>query len=473
MADLFERYFFDAMANLGQSLGQRSADNAVKRQSLKARSAIDNLLGSANEADVTAAMRGSQGQRYDLSRGTIVDPQYSLSNATPDGRNVQENAADEVLNLKRMGRYPILDKMVKNGEQQVNLLQNNGWQPPLAIEDVKLALRKQGVDEDIIEKELGYYGSKIKEQANATFVPQILDKYKNGDYTGAMQDTLALRQYDPDTANVLLSGSVTPRDLYASGQEDVKYSRNRSDKLADREQQHIWDLEAEYRKINTAKDMSLFNVKLERAARNWALEDKLAFVQRNPDAAGVVFGRSSGSNGSKTIFDSGAFKAANEQLKVLNEKIAIGGELTTEEKQRFDQSNAIVNGAFASFFQPDDKPENNNGGLNLNDYSTAIKFGTEIKEKAAGRIPNEQIAGAIREEYGLAANDTSNDFVEKILNDLQLVGTPARAKTQPQAPQEKPWWDRTERTGAAAMSFDDIKRAIVENARNNPVGYRR
>ena len=37
MADLFERYFFDAMANLGQSLGQRSADNAVKRQSLKAR----------------------------------------------------------------------------------------------------------------------------------------------------------------------------------------------------------------------------------------------------------------------------------------------------------------------------------------------------------------------------------------------------------------------------------------------------
>ena len=103
MADLFERYFFDAMANLGQSLGQRSADNAVKRQSLKARSAIDDLLGSANEADVTAAMRGSQGQRYDLSRGTIVDPQYSLSNATPDGRNVQENAADEVLNLKRMG----------------------------------------------------------------------------------------------------------------------------------------------------------------------------------------------------------------------------------------------------------------------------------------------------------------------------------------------------------------------------------
>ena len=424
MADLFERYFFDAMANLGQSLGQRSADNAVKRQSLKARSAIDDLLGSANEADVTAAMRGSQGQRYDLSRGTIVDPQYSLSNATPDGRNVQENAADEVLNLKRMGQYPILDKMGKNGEQRVNLLQNNGWQPPVAIEDVKLALRKQGADEDIIEKELGYYNSKIKEQANTMFVPQILDKYKNGDYTGALQGTLALRQYDPDTANVLLSGSVTPRDLYARGQEDVKYSRNRSDKLADQEQQHIWDLEAEYRKINTAKDMSLFNVKLERAARNWALEDKLAFVQRNPDAAGVVFGRGSGSSSGMKPSD----------IKTLGEIAQTYIESDNPELQKQGQAMMARVAQYTTGMFPDNE-DNSTENTDWNNWNSIARDSNEafnyfVKNGMSHNEAVEKVLAVARENLG--DSDMYKALVNSYKNDAQGNNVDVVAKPKAQ-----------------------------------------
>lgn len=460
---LFERYFFDAMANLGQSLGQRSADNAARRQSVKARGAIDDLLGEGvTNADVMSAI--NNGQQFDLRQNTVLDPNFSLSKATPDGRSVQENAANE---LKRRGQYPI-----GSSGSALQALGSASGKTPVSIEDVRMALRKWGVDEDIIEKELGYYNSKIKEQANATLVPQIMSKYNSGDYTGALQDTLTLRQHDPETASILLSGSVTPRDIYASSQENAKYSRNRNDKLADRDQQRLWELESEYRKINTAKDMSIFNAKLAREAATWSMEDKLAFAQRNPDAVGVLFGKGSAGNG-KTIFDSGAFKAANDQIKILNEKVALGGELTPDEQQRFAQANALVNGAFSTFFQPPDQQQSNQTAINLNDYSTAIRFVTQIKEKAAGRIPDVQLAQAFRQEYGLAPNDNSNAFVEKILSDAGIVVSQQERAPQRNMPQEKPWWDRTERAGVAALTFDDIRRAIVENARNNPVEYRR
>ena len=151
----------------------------------------------------------------------------------------------------------------------------------------------------------------------------------------------------------------------------------------------------------------------------------------------------------------------------------MGGELTPDEQQRLAQANALVNGAFSTLFQPTDQQQSNQTAVNLNDYPTAIRFVTEIKEKTAGRIPDVQIAQAFRQEYGLDPNDDSNDFVEKILSDAGIVGKKQEQSTQQPTPQAKPWWDRTERTGLAAMDLDDIKQAITENVRNNPVEYRR
>lgn len=472
---LFEKYFFDAMANLGNSLGQRTADNAARRQGIKARNAIDEMLGGVTETDVMSAISGMPGQQFDLKKNTIVDPNFSLSNATPDGKSVQENAVAEALDLKRMGQYPV--GATGNVLQQVrNSADKSDWQAPtISIEDVKMALRKKGVDEDIIEKELSYYNSKIKERANATLTPQIFDKFNKGDYTGALQDTLRLKQYDPETANVLLSGSVTPRDLYASGQESAKYDRNRNDKMSDRDQQHAWDLEAEGRKINNAKDMALFNAKLTREAANWSIEDKVAFAQRNPEYASVVLGKSA-AGGGKDIFESGAFKAAKDQITALDEKVSLGGELTPEEKQRYAQSNAIMNSAFDGFFQPTNQQQEGQVDENLSDYPTAVRFATKIKEGAAGKFSNEQVAQAIRKNYGLAANDNSNPFVEKILSDTGIISSASdqhEQVPQQQEPQKKPWYDRTERTGIAALTPEDIKKALMENVRNNPVEYRR
>lgn len=463
---------------LGDTYGNMWAANAKNRQEKKAANVIDDLMNNGmTNADINAAIQGS----YDLSKGTIADPNFTLSRATPDGRSVQENAADEALGLKNGGQYPIANKQ-EYKFKNLELLQGtdqsgavptvtdvqeavgnqSAWSPGVTAEDIKLALQKQGINKDVIDGVLPEYEKKLKQEASSNLVPAIMDKYKKGDYAGAMQDTLTLRQYDPETASILLSGSVTPRDMYADDKEQRIYERNRVDQL-----------EAEGRKITNAKDLALFNAKLGRIAANWSLEDKVAFAERNPDFAGAVFGGRGNTSSNKSIFDSGAFKAANEQIKTLNEKVALGGELTPDEQQRLAQANALVNGAFSTLFQPTDQQQSNQTAVNLNDYPTAIRFVTEIKEKTAGRIPDVQIAQAFRQEYGLDPNDDSNDFVEKILSDAGIVGKKQEQSTQQPTPQAKPWWDRTERTGLAAMDLDDIKQAITENVRNNPVEYRR
>lgn len=463
---------------LGDTYGNMWAANAKNRQEKKAANVIDDLMNNGmTNADINAAIQGS----YDLSKGTIADPNFTLSRATPDGRSVQENAADEALGLKNGGQYPIANKQ-EYKFKNLELLQGtdqsgavptvtdvqeavgnqSAWSPGVTAEDIKLALQKQGINKDVIDGVLPEYEKKLKQEASSNLVPAIMDKYKKGDYAGAMQDTLTLRQYDPETASILLSGSVTPRDMYADDKEQRIYERNRVDQL-----------EAEGRKITNAKDLALFNAKLGRIAANWSLEDKVAFAERNPDFAGAVFGGRGNTISNKSIFDSGAFKAANEQIKTLNEKVALGGELTPDEQQRLAQANALVNGAFSTLFQPTDQQQSNQTAVNLNDYPTAIRFVTEIKEKTAGRIPDVQIAQAFRQEYGLDPNDDSNDFVEKILSDAGIVGKKQEQSTQQPTPQAKPWWDRTERTGLAAMDLDDIKQAITENVRNNPVEYRR
>lgn len=484
MSDYIDPSFKIGMM-LGGAYGNMWAANAKNRQEKKAANVIDDLMNNGmTNADINAAIQRS----YDLSKGTIADPNFTLSRATPDGHSVQENAASEALKLKNGRQYPIantqdysfknLDRLKEIDSGDVADVQEakanqTVWSPGVTAEDIKLVLQKQGINKEVIDGVLPDYDKKLKQDASSNLVPAIMDKYKKGDYAGALQDTLTLRQYDPETAGILLSGSVTPRDMYAADKEQRIYERNRGDQLADRDQQHIWQMEDEGRKITNAKDLALFNAKLARAAASWSLEDKVAFAERNPDFAGAVFGGRGNTSSNKSIFDSGAFKAANEQIKTLNEKVALGGELTPDEQQRLARANALVNGAFSTLFQPTDQQQSNQTAVNLNDYPTAIRFVTEIKEKTAGRIPDVQIAQAFRQEYGLDPNDDSNDFVEKILSDAGIVGKKQEQSTQQPTPQAKPWWDRTERTGLAAMDLDDIKQAITENVRNNPVEYRR
>lgn len=331
MASLFERYFFDAMANLGSSLGERSADNAARRQSIKARSAIDEMLGDASGADVMSAI--NNGQQFDLSKNTVLDPNFSLSKATPDGRSVQENAASELLDIKRRGQYPI-----GSSGSALQALSSASGKTPVSIEDVRMALSKRGVDEDIIEKELGYYNSKIKEQANATLVPQIMSKYNSGDYTGALQDTLTLRQHDPETASILLSGSVTPRDIYTENRADTVYGRTRQDLLTDK-------AEARSNKKQDAQE----SFALKRDAEKQQFLDQVQLFMEVYDVdyktaaklalGGSGTGRGKGGSGLPGSVSTQQMNAAKEEIKAFDNWREMNPDVDVKTYPRYNQLN--------------------------------------------------------------------------------------------------------------------------------------
>lgn len=410
--------------------------------------------------------------------------------AAINNRSIQ-NAVDEELGLKVGGQYPIgeMKDTYKFGNL-ASLKQNAGiasepqataqdveaaiqqtgdasqqWKPWLSVEDYAERLRKEGLDRDVIEEAISKYSVKRKQNAVENLLPGIMNKQKSGDLLGAVQDALTLRQYDPELSGILLSGTPSYKDMY-----------NRTNAVADMNQKHLWDTADALFNAKETKERMALQYQLRAAYDKASMENKLAFLMAHPEAA-VLLGIGNRNTGSdKTIFDSGAFKAANEQVKALNEKAAMGEELTPEEKQRLAQANAILNSAFSNFFSGGDQttqPQQTQQ-FNKNDYSSAISHATKLKEGAAGKYSNEQIAQAFREEYGLGKNDTSNAFVEKILSDAGLIGgTPTQQPAQPQAPQEKPWWDRNKRTGLAAMTWDDVGRAIIENARKDPVKYKR
>ena len=415
MASLFERYFFDAMANLGSSLGERSADNAARRQSIRARSAIDEMLGDASGADVMSAI--NNGQQFDLSKNTVLDPNFSLSKATPDGRSVQENAASELLDIKRRGQYPI-----GSSGSALQALSSASGKTPVSIEDVRMALRKRGVDEDIIEKELGYYNSKIKEQANATLVPQIMSKYNSGDYTGALQDTLTLRQHDPETAGILLSGSVTPRDIYASSQS------------------RLWQMEDRINKIKDSKDMTRYNLELKREFDNLSIEDKIAYVKLHPEYAGLLSkGRNVAGQG-KSVLESPEFKYVDKRLYDLNAIIADGGTLSpddaAERQQLLSQRQA---GLEAAGILPPRKP-----AVDWNDYNQVIAFATQLFNNGATK---EQVSRVLLDNMG------NGELYRNIVNSWQVADQKPTAQQKQEASFFSDWGPADKRTGAAAGDF--------------------
>lgn len=465
--NLFERYWYDAMANFGQSLGQRSADNAARRQGIKSRNAIDEMLENSQrqqQIEEIANMNQPQPQKavsvtgnipgyngFDLKRGTVLDPQFSLSSATPDGRSVQENAVDEVLNLKRMGSYPItgmsgnidLEKrpVVKNPDGTVSTVSSmsfnedgkeiliptitadgkpmteqqaidyyhttgqnlgsfntvdeanaaaerihkseerrvralgqdgsanapaaklgqeaSGLSPQKAklgwanvtADDVRNDLRKRGIDEDIIDKEIEYFKDQIKTKARDQFLPEIMDGlygYTNKEgqyvapslesYRNANEKLMLLRTYDPETANPLLSGSITPRDIYNQNRADTVYGRTRQDLLTDKAEarsnkkqdvQESFALKRDAEKQQFLDQVQLF---MEVYDVDYKTAAKLAL-------GGSGTGRGKGGSGLPGSVSTQQMNAAKEEIKAFDNWREMNPDVDVKTYPRYNQLN--------------------------------------------------------------------------------------------------------------------------------------
>lgn len=134
------------------------------------------------------------------------------------------------------------------------------WNPDYTEDNVRKALEKAGLADDVIDKKVGEAKKDIAKRARDVLMPSIMQNLygsyaadKDGNvvyvppnqmsYAKAMIDLQTLQQYDPDTAKTFMSGAITPRDIYSSNEENRKYDRNMADTRANAKQQHEWKRE--------------------------------------------------------------------------------------------------------------------------------------------------------------------------------------------------------------------------------------
>ena len=163
------------------------------------------------------------------------------------------------------------------------------WNPDYTEESVRSKLRAANVRQEIIDEKVGEAKKDIAKRARDALMPSIItnlygavttDAKGNSvymppnqlSYAKAMADLQTLTQYDPDTANKFMSGTITPKDLYASREYDRRYKQQRNDKREDAQQQHEWKREDSRQQHEWKREDTMLSNKLalERAKVNAA-----------------------------------------------------------------------------------------------------------------------------------------------------------------------------------------------------------
>lgn len=435
--NLFEKYWYDAMANLGQSLGQRSADNAARRQGIKSRNAIDEMIENSQgqqQIEEIVNMNRPQAQEaakeqqkavrvtgnipgYDL-RSSVGDPTLGLSKATPNGGSVQENAVDEVLGLKIGGQYPIgQQEAAAQMERLGNVVSPQkaklGW-TNITADDVRNDLRKRGIDEDIIDKELVYFKDQIKTRARNNLLPEIMDGLygytnENGEYVAptpesyrnANEKLMLLKTYDQETANSLLSGSITPRDIYTENRANTRYGRTRQDLLADR---------AEARNNKKQDYDEVFDLKVAqfmKAYPGMSYEDAAKLVL---GSGGTGRGKGGGMSGS---ISTQQWNAAKDEIKAFNDWQAMNPDVDVKTYPRYNQVNYAyqINDAALGY-------GGNSGGngsasdeIDWNNDNHGIRVAQQLKEEG---YSDKDISAFLLQNMG------AGDLYNKVVKDRNL-----------------------------------------------------
>ena len=168
---------------LGNAYGNMWAANAKKRQEEKAERLISDMMGgNVTGEDVNAAITSGTGMLEHQNRA--------------DGVTAQDVQAAI-----------------------------RGWPVGLTADDMRNNLRKNKINQEVIDKVMPGYEKQMREAMTAKFLPQIMGSLygENSDYGNAMQQVIALSKYDPDTAKLLMGGIPTGRDVYKQkGAETLK-----------------------------------------------------------------------------------------------------------------------------------------------------------------------------------------------------------------------------------------------------------
>lgn len=154
----------------GAAYGSIWANNAKKRQEEKAERLISDMMGgNVTGEDVNAAITSGTGVLGQQNQVTAQDVQAAI----------------------------------------------RGWPVGLTADAMRNNLRKNNINQEVIDKVMPGHEKQMREAMTAKFLPQIMGSLygENPDYGNAIQQVIALSKYDPDTAKLLMSGIPTGKDV--------------------------------------------------------------------------------------------------------------------------------------------------------------------------------------------------------------------------------------------------------------------
>ena len=456
---------------LGNAYGNMWASNAKKRQGEHAKDILEEMRQQQQIEEIANMNKPQDAPKapqkavsvtgnipgYDLRSSVGSDPTMGLSRATPDGRSVQDNAVDEVLDLKRMGAYPITgmsgnidlekrpvvkntdgtvstvrsmsfnedgkeiliptitadgkpmteqqaidyyhttgqnlgsfntvdeanaaaERIHKSEERRVRALGQDGsanapaaklgFNPNFSVDEFKRRANELGLNKEVIDMYLPDVQKETAAQVRSNLLPEIMDGlygYTNekGEYVAptpesyrnANEKLMLLKQYDPDTANPLLSGSITPRDIYTENRQNTVYDRTRQDLLNDRQDERVYKKQAAVDSFALKRAVSeqQFNDTVKRVMDAYGVSFKEA-AQYVLGSGAVRSGRTNATD--KSPLESAEYKEAKKIIEELNPEV-LGRDLTADEVNLQHQANAIVQAAREKAFGVKNQNGNN------------------------------------------------------------------------------------------------------------------
>lgn len=403
---------------LGNAYGNLWASNAENRNREQMRELIRNQTGQMSDNEIakiaamgdTAGVNPTQGNTVTPAANAVSNPAtaqrqrlFNAGTATP-----QQVTASVTGNIP--GSYVAgtgnnsIDEALNRIQRQDQLRRAGGanQNPLFSADDIAFAAQMAGINQEVIDDFMPGLQKQAASRARETLLPGIINdsygytnasgEYVPPDYRAALEGILELGKYDPETANKLMSGAISSKDIYNNQQQERERILGDESYMRRLQMQDAVKAQAEEREANRQVEMLM----------------RYGGLNREQAERQVMIGRYVMGNGGKTAgtssatkspFESAEYKTAAETVKALEEKYSDGmgevAKMTPNDQRRYEQAQNIMNAAWNSYF---DTPQQQQP-LNTNDYNAVGNYVRSIAEQARQMgISADEVAAALREE---------------------------------------------------------------------------
>ncbi|PWM78677.1 MAG: hypothetical protein DBY32_04140 [Phascolarctobacterium sp.] len=412
---------------LGNAYGTMWATNAKKRQTEQADNIIADMTGgnggegnsdAAQIAEIAAmgnnANNGMAANTVTPGAGALTPRQQQLTNdVVMGGASPQQIAASITGNIPGTEGNNIDAALNRIQQQeQIRQLGNIGSanaNPLFSVDDFVRRAKEAGLNDEVINARLPELQREAARRARETLLPGITDNlygYTNADgvavppnYAQAFEDILRLREYDPETAKVLMSGMVSPADLYNTQQKNADRIANDESYARRRE----IDAEAKERELRArAEQLARYNGMSYNEAMRYIL-------------GGTRGGSGSRTGTQKSLLSSEDFKYANDQLAAYDERISMGETLTPAEQADYNRLYNYKQQALNATYGGGNLPQ-----ANVNNAEGQL-FAMADAAREQG-MTDEEILADLRTQLGTLGYDENSSLYRAVVEHLGAGG---------------------------------------------------